>query len=100
MFKKIPPKILLNGCGPASTIVCEKNFVNGVERTKFVSKTLDEAYKLLPSVDNFSLENQLKAGVSLQPVDSNLLSSDLNVDDLNVPFPDVIGDSDVQTDVE
>ena len=49
---------------------------NGVTKVKTVSVSLADRYKELPDKKNFDLDAQLKAGVKLQEVQTNLLSPD------------------------
>lgn len=49
---------------------------NGVTKVKTVSTSLADRYEQLPDKKNFDLDAQLKAGVKLQEVPTNVLSPD------------------------
>lgn len=77
MFKKKERNVqLFHGSASSTTIVDKVVTDDGVTSVKIVSKSLKERYKELPEKENFSLEAQLKAGVKLQEVNSNVLSPD------------------------
>lgn len=75
MWKKKERNVqMFHGSASATTIVDKVVTDDGVASVKTVSKSLKERYKELPEKENFSLEAQLKAGVKLQEVNSNVLS--------------------------
>lgn len=77
MWKKKERNVqMFHGSASATTIVDKVVTDDGVTSVKTVSKSLKERYKELPEKENFSLEAQLKAGVKLQVVNSNVLSPD------------------------
>lgn len=77
MWKKKERNVqMFHGSASSTTIVDKVVTDDGVTSVKIVSKSLKERYKELPEKENFSLEAQLKAGVKLQEVNSNVLSPD------------------------
>lgn len=77
MWKKKERNVqMFHGSASSTTIVDKVVTDDGVTSVKIVSKSLQERYKELPEKENFSLEAQLKAGVKLQEVNSNVLSPD------------------------
>lgn len=75
MFKKIERNVRLHHGMEASTIHVDHVVTdNGVTKVKLVSSALSDRYKELPDRKNFDLDAQIKAGVKLQEVNSNILS--------------------------
>lgn len=83
MWKKVNPNYKMFHGSAGSCQVIDKVHQDNVLRTKLVRKSLNSHYKELSDVKNFSLEAQLKAGVKLQEVNSNVLSSELPESVLN-----------------
>ena len=85
MWKKVERNVQMHhGSASCTTVVDTVVTDNGVSRVKTVPKRLDVQYKQLPDAENFSLEAQIKAGVKLEEVNTNLLSGELPVD---LPIP-------------
>lgn len=86
MFKKVVPKFSMSGASGGLVTVQSKEFVqDGVKRIERVLGDPKEVYPDLPSPENFSLQAQLDAGVTLNPVDCRLIpASDRAVADASV----------------
>lgn len=85
MYKKVENNTQMFRGGVSSTSVMQTVVTdNGVRKSELVHPTLKQHYKVLPDVENFSLEAQLEAGVKLQEVNSNLLIGELPD---NLPLP-------------
>lgn len=83
-FKKIPPKVRLSSGAAASALVVEKVEADGVTLSKVSHQPIAEVYKKQLPADNFSLDKQIKAGVALKEVSSELLGDDINTLDESV----------------
>lgn len=77
MWKKVNPNYRMFHGSAGSCQVIDKVFQDDVLRAKTVRKSLSVKYPDLPDRENFGLEAQLKAGVKLSEVNSNVLSSEL-----------------------
>lgn len=67
---------MFHGCEASTQIVDHVVTDNDVTKVKTVSTSLADRYKELPDKKNFDLDSQLKAGVKLQEVPTNILSPD------------------------
>lgn len=90
-FKKIVPNVHLSVGVGGSSCVSETVDVDGVKRVGFTFKNMEDAYPDMLPASNFSLDAQIKAGVKLTEVDSQVLVDDIN--SVNLP-------EDVSSDVE
>lgn len=77
MWKKVERNVRFHHGMESSTTHVEHVVTdNGVTKVKLVSSALSDRYKELPDRKNFDLDAQIKAGVKLQEVNSNVLSPD------------------------
>lgn len=79
MFKKVSPNF--RECSTGSDVGCltsvVKTVVDGsVKKSVVVTGSSSEIVPDLPSPDNFSLQNQIEAGVRMEYVPSNILEPD------------------------
>ena len=82
-FKKIPPKVRLCAGAPSASLVVEKLDCDGVQMVSVTHKKLQDIYPKQISADNFSLDAQIKAGVKLKEVSSELLADNIHDVDLS-----------------
>lgn len=82
-FKKIPPKVRLSAGAPSASLVVETLDCDGVQMVSVTHKKFQDKYPKQTSADNFSLDAQIKAGVKLKEVSSELLAD--NINDVDLP---------------